>query len=155
MRIIYNNRRPGPDDAERGFRYVPFAALLAESDFVIVLTPLTAESHHLFGTKEFAAMKPSALFINVARGPVVDTMALYEALKQGQIAYAALDVTDPEPIPADHPLLAAPNILITPHIGSATLRTRTAMAMLTADNLLAGLERKPLPACANPSVNYR
>ncbi|MBP1765225.1 MAG: Glyoxylate reductase [Firmicutes bacterium] len=155
MRILYNNRRPRPDDAELGFQYVSFDTLLAESDFVIVLTPLTAESHHLFGAKEFAAMKPSAQFINVARGPVVDTMALYEALKQGEIAYAALDVTDPEPIPADHPLLQLKNVIITPHIGSATLQTRTAMAMLTADNVLAGLERKPLPGCANPSVNYR
>jgi len=82
-------------------------------------------------------------------------MALYEALKDGQIAYAALDVTDPEPIPTGHPLLELKNILITPHIGSATLRTRIAMNMLAADNLLAGLERKPLPACVNPTVNYR
>jgi len=155
MKVIYNNRRQRPDDAELGFQYVTLDKLLADADYIVVLTPLTPQSYQLFGAKEFAAMKPSAHFINVARGPVVDTMALHEALRTGQIAYAALDVTDPEPIPADHPLLKLNNILITPHIGSATLRTRTAMNMLAADNLLAGLERKPLPACVNPTVNYR
>ena len=155
MKVIYNNRRQRPDDTELGFQYVTLDKLLADADYIVVLTPLTPQSYQLFGAKEFAAMKTSAHFINVARGPVVDTMALYEALKDGQIAYAALDVTDPEPIPADHPLLQLNNILITPHIGSATLRTRTAMNMLAADNLLAGLERKPLPACVNPTVNYR
>ena len=155
MKVIYNNRRQRPDDKELGFQYVTLDELLADADYIVVLTPLTPQSYQLFGAKEFAAMKPSAHFINVARGPVVDTMALYEALKDGQIAYAALDVTDPEPIPTGHPLLELNNILITPHIGSATLRTRIAMNMLAADNLLAGLERKPLPACVNPTVNYR
>jgi len=155
MKVIYNNRRQRPDDTELGFQYATLETLLADADYIVVLTPLTPQSYQLFGAKEFAAMKPSAHFINVARGPVVDTMALHEALRTGQIAYAALDVTDPEPIPADHPLLKLNNILITPHIGSATLRTRTAMNMLAADNLLAGLDRKPLPACVNPTVNYR
>jgi glyoxylate reductase len=100
-------------------------------------------------------MKPSAIFVNAARGPIVDTSALVDALTNKTIAYAALDVTDPEPPPADHPLLKLPNILITPHIGSATTETRTSMAQLTADNLLAGLARKPLPACVNQAVNYK
>lgn len=155
MRVIYHNRHQRPDDAELGFQYAAMETLLNDADYVVVLTPLTSQSNKLFGKKEFAAMKPSAYFINVSRGPVVDTMALYEALKTGQIAYAALDVTEPEPLPADHPLLQLNNIVITPHIGSATLQTRVAMAMLAADNLLAGLERKPLPACVNPTVNYR
>jgi len=94
-------------------------------------------------------MKSTAYFINVSRGPVVDTDALLEALQTGEIAYAALDVTDPEPLPEDHPLLKLSNILVTPHIGSATIETRIAMAELTVDNLLAGLADKPLPACVN------
>lgn len=155
MKVIYNNRCQRPDDTALGFQYVSLDNLLTDADYIVVLTPLTPQSYQLFGAKEFAAMKPSAYFINAARGPVVDTMALYEALKTGQIAYAALDVTDPEPIPAGHPLLQLDNVIITPHIGSATLRTRTAMNMLAAENLLAGLERKPLPACVNPTVNYR
>jgi len=98
-------------------------------------------------------MKPTARFINVARGPIVQTDALVKALKEGWIAYAALDVTDPEPIPADHPLLQLPNVLITPHIGSATDETRDRMALLAAENLLAGLFGRPLPACVNPEVD--
>ncbi|MDQ0891366.1 phosphoglycerate dehydrogenase-like enzyme [Paenibacillus sp. V4I9] len=99
-------------------------------------------------------MKPSAYFINAARGSIVNTQALYEALKSKQIAYAALDVTDPEPLTGDHPLLSLPNILITPHVGSATYETRNRMAHLAVDNLLAGLGRQPLPTCVNPTVNY-
>jgi glyoxylate reductase len=155
MNIIYNNRHRRPDDGELNASFVTMETLLAESDFVIVLTPLTAASRGLFGREQFAAMKSTAYFINASRGPVVDTEALYVALKTGQIAYAAMDVTDPEPLPTDHPLLQLDNVLITPHIGSSTARTRIAMAMLAADNLLAGLDRKPLPACVNPVVNYR
>jgi glyoxylate reductase len=109
----------------------------------------------MFGREQFAVMKPTTYFVNASRGPIVDTYALYEALKNKQIAYAALDVTDPEPLPADHPLLTLPNILVTPHIGSATHETRDRMARLAAENLLAGLERKPLFTCVNESVNYR
>ncbi|MPN57671.1 Glyoxylate/hydroxypyruvate reductase B [bioreactor metagenome] len=109
----------------------------------------------MFGHNQFAQMKNTAYFINAARGALVDTDALVNALKSGQIAYAALDVTDPEPLPSSHPLLTLPNILITPHIGSATVETRLAMAMLAADNLIAGLNRRPLPTCVNQSVNYR
>ncbi|MDF2569654.1 MAG: ghrB 2 [Sporomusa sp.] len=155
MKVIYNNRQPRPDQSALNVEYRPFNNLLAESDFIVVLTPLTPESRGLFGAKEFAAMKPTAYFINAARGAVVDTQALYHALVEKQIAYAALDVTDPEPLPADHPLIKLPNILITPHIGSATTETRCRMGLLAAENLLLGLAGKPLITCVNSEVNYR
>ena len=155
MKVIYNNRRPRSDQAALQAEYRTFDQLLAEADFIVVLTPLTPESRGLFGTREFARMKPSAYFINAARGAVVDTQALCTALLEKQIAYAALDVTDPEPLPAEHPLLQLPNILIVPHIGSATTETRNKMALLAAQNLLAGLAEKPLVTCVNPEVNYR
>ena len=149
MNVIYNNRHPRADDKEIGATYESFDALLSKADFVIVLTPLSQETRGLFGREQFLRMKSTAYFINVSRGPVVDTDALLDALQTGKIAYAALDVTDPEPLPGDHPLLKLDNILITPHIGSATTETRTAMAQLAADNLLAGLKGKPLPTCVN------
>ncbi len=154
MNIIYHNRNRRSDEPQIGAVYRSFTELLTEADCIIVLTPLAAETRGLFGRKEFALMKKTAYFVNASRGAVVDTQALLEALETGKIAYAALDVTDPEPLPGNHPLLKLPNILIAPHIGSATVETRTAMAVLTADNLLAGLAGKPLPACVNRSVNY-
>lgn len=155
MEVIYYNRTRRPEERELGARYVSFDALLEQSDFIVVLVPLSEETHHLFSKEQFAKMKSTAYFINAARGGVVDTNALYEALVKKEIAYAALDVTDPEPIQTDHPLLSLPNILITPHIGSATTETRTSMHELTADNLLAGLNKKRLPACVNDGVNYK
>lgn len=155
MEVIYHNRTKRPDEVELGARYVSFDALLEQSDFVVVLVPLSEQTHHLFSKEQFAKMKSTAYFINAARGGVADTNALYEALVKKEIAYAALDVTEPEPIQHDHPLLSLPNILITPHIGSATTETRTSMHELTADNLLAGLNRKRLPACVNDEVNYK
>lgn len=155
MQVIYNNRRQRPDDGLIGAEYCGFEDLLAKSDFIIVLTPLTVESRGLFGAREFARMKPTAYFINAARGGVVNTEALYTALVERQIAYAALDVTEPEPLPAGHPLIKLPNILITPHIGSATTETRNRMALLAAENLLLGLAGKPLVTCVNNEVNYR
>jgi glyoxylate reductase len=112
---------------------------LAEADFVSIHCPLTDETRGLFGEAEFAAMKPTAVLVNTARGPIVQTDALREALTGGTIGAAALDVTDPEPLPADHPLLDAPNLLVVPHIGSATHRTRERMADLAVENLLAAL----------------
>ena len=100
-------------------------------------------------------MKPTAYLVNTARGPIVDAGALERALHEGWIAGAALDVTDPEPLPADHPLLGAPNLLVLPHLGSATHRTREAMADLAVDNLLAGLAGEPMPPCVNPEVYER
>lgn len=155
MKVIYYNRHKRDDEAAIGATHQPFEALLTQADCIIVLTPLSAATKGLFGREQFARMKPTAYFVNASRGPVVDTAALAEALTSKQIAYAALDVTDPEPLPADHPLLKLPNILITPHIGSATIETRIAMSQLTADNLLAGLEGKPLKACVNGEVNYK
>jgi len=155
MKVIYNNRHPRPDQEQLKAEYRTFSELLTAADFIVVLTPLTPESRGMFGAKEFAQMKPTAYFINAARGGVVDTQALYKALSNKQIAYAALDVTDPEPLPADHPLLKLPNILVVPHIGSATTETRNQMALLAAENLLLGLEGKPLVTCVNSEVNYR
>lgn len=152
MKIVYSNRNRRSDENEFGAQYLSFNDLLEQADCIIVLTPLSDETRGLFGKEQFARMKPSAYFVNVARGPVVDTNALIDALKNGEIAYAALDVTDPEPLPGDHPLLQLPNVLVTPHIGSATKETRTRMALLTADNLLAGLAGQPLPACVNRIV---
>lgn len=154
MQIIYHNRKPSLQGDSIGARWVSFEQLLQDSDCLIVLSPLTSETRGLFNAKAFALMKPTAHFINAARGPIVDSEALYDALKSEKIAFAALDVTDPEPLPKDHALLSLPNILITPHVGSATHETRTRMAMLAADNLLAGLNRQPLPACVNKEINF-
>ncbi len=125
---------------------------LAEADFVTVHAPLTDQTRGLIGEPQLRAMKPTAYLVNTARGPIVDTAALERALREGWIAGAALDVTDPEPLPADHPLLGAPNLLVVPHVGSATHATREAMADLAVDNLLAGLAGERLPRCANPEV---
>ena len=125
---------------------------LGESDFVTVHTPLTDETRGLIGERELAAMKPTAYLVNTARGPIVDTAALERALREGWIAGAALDVTDPEPLPGDHPLLGAPNLLVVPHVGSATHRTREGMAAIAVDNLLAALAGERMPDCANPEV---
>jgi lactate dehydrogenase-like 2-hydroxyacid dehydrogenase len=129
--------------------------LLAESDFVTVHCPLTAETRGLIGEPELRAMRPSARLINTARGPIVDQRALERALREGWIAGAALDVTDPEPLPADDPLLGAPNLLVVPHVGSATHRTREAMASIAVDNLLAALAGERMPHCVNPDVYER
>jgi len=123
----------------------PLPSLLERSDFVSLHVPLTPQTRGLIGAEQLARMQPTAILVNTARGPVVDTRALIDALHAGRIAGAALDVTDPEPLPVDHPLLHAPNVLVTPHIGSATPRTRARMAELAVDNVLAGLAGEPLP----------
>jgi glyoxylate reductase len=130
----------------------PLVPALAAADFVSVHTPLTDATRGLIGEAELRAMKSSAYLVNTARGPIVDAAALERALREGWIAGAGLDVTDPEPLPADHPLLGAPNLLVIPHLGSATHRTREAMADLAVDNLLAGLAGERLPHCVNPQV---
>jgi glyoxylate reductase len=109
----------------------------------------------MMNRKTFAKMKSSAVLVNASRGPVVDPDDLYDALKNGVIAGAALDVTEPEPIPAEHKLLTLPNCLIVPHIGSGSVRTRADMARLAAENVLAGLERRPLPSFVNPDVYHQ
>ena len=128
---------------------LPLPELLERSDFVSVHTPLTPDTRGLVGEAALRRMKPTAYLVNTARGPVVDTDALVGALRAGEIAGAALDVTDPEPLPADHPLLDAPNLLVLPHLGSATHATRERMADMAADNLLAGLRGEPMPHQVN------
>ena len=134
---------------------VPLDELLAQSDAVTLHVPLTSETRHLIDADALARMKPTAILVNTARGGVVDQHALARALHRGEIAGAALDVTDPEPLPPDHPLLAAPNLLVLPHIGSATHTARERMADLAVDNLLAGLAGRRMPHCANPEVYAR
>jgi glyoxylate reductase len=119
--------------------------LLERSDFVSLHCPLTPETRHLIDPAALAAMKPTAILVNTARGPIVDQAALATALQEGTIAGAALDVTDPEPLPADDPLLSAPNLLVVPHVGSATHSARGKMADLAVDNLLAALDGRPMP----------
>ena len=145
MRIIYYNRTPRDDDAATGASYRSFNDLLVEADSIVLLVPLSAETRGMFNDAAFERMKPTATLVNVSRGPVVDTAALLRALDRRTIAGAALDVTDPEPLPPNHPLLAHENVLITPHVGSATVETRLRMAMLAAENLLAFVAGKPLP----------
>jgi lactate dehydrogenase-like 2-hydroxyacid dehydrogenase len=123
--------------------------LLEAADVVTLHCPLTPQTRGLIGPAELAALGPEGYLVNTARGPIVDTAALEAALAAGTIAGAALDVTDPEPLPAGHPLLAAPNLLVVPHVASATHATREAMAEIAVDNLLAGLVGDPMPHCAN------
>ncbi len=153
MRVIYSD--PTADEAEGKeleAEAYELDDLLAESDFVSLHVPLTPETTHLMGKREFELMKPSAILINTARGPAVDPSALYQALKEGEIAYAALDVTEPEPISVDDPLLTLDNCLIVPHIASSSLATRSRMATMAAENLEAGLNGAELPHCVNPEV---
>jgi lactate dehydrogenase-like 2-hydroxyacid dehydrogenase len=139
----------GPIADVNGATAVSFDALLEQSDFISIHTPLTVETRGMFGGAAFARMKPSAILVNTARGPIVDPDALAEALSIGRLAGAALDVTDPEPIPLDSPLLKIPTCLVVPHIGSASVQTRDRMATMAASNLLAGLRGEPLPHCVN------
>ena len=153
MRVLYTNRGRNREAEERlGCTPVDFLTLLRESDFLIVLVPLTPETRHLLSTPQFKLMKPTAFLINAARGPIVDQRALYAALRDGLIAGAALDVTDPEPIPLDDPLLSLDNCLILPHIGSASIATRTRMATLAAENIAVFLAGHRPPTPVNPEV---
>ncbi len=153
MQVLYTSRTPKPQvEAEMGARRVPLETLLAESDVVSLHVPLTPETRGMMGEAQLRRMKPTAYLINMARGKVVDTDALVRALREGWIAGAGLDVTDPEPLPPEHPLYRLPNCVITPHIGSAARETRKRMALLACENLLLGLEGKPLRHCANPDV---
>lgn len=154
MRVLAYSRRPEHAAAERlGVEIVDnLDELLRQADFVSIHTPLTPETHHLIGERELELMKPTAILMNTARGPCVDPDALYRALRDGRIAYAALDVTEPEPIPMESPLLELDNIIIAPHIASASIQTRDKMATMAAANLAAGLAGERLPNCANPQV---
>jgi phosphoglycerate dehydrogenase-like enzyme len=135
MEVVHSSRSSG----------VRLEELLERADFVSLHTPLTPETRHLIGEPELRRMKDTAMLVNTARGGVVDQDALRRALIAGEIAGAALDVTDPEPLPADHPLLDAPNLLVVPHVGSATVRTRARMAEMAVENLLAALAGREMP----------
>jgi glyoxylate reductase len=151
MVLLYHNRKRKPAAEEAlGARYVSRDELLATADYVVLTVPLTEHTRQLIGRAELAKMKPTASLINVSRGAVVDTDALTEALASRRLYAAALDVTDPEPLPRDHPLLRLDNVIITPHLGSATEQTRHRMAEVSLDNLIAGLEGRPLPFAVAP-----
>jgi glyoxylate reductase len=143
--VLYTSRRSG----------VGLDELLERSDFVTLHAPLTPETRGLIDAAALRRMKPTAYLINTARGPMVETNALAAALHAGEIAGAALDVTEPEPLPGDHPLLDAPRLLVVPHIASATHATRERMADMAVDNLLAGLAGERMPNCVNPEVYER
>jgi glyoxylate reductase len=156
MKVLYYDHKAN-DDAETqlGARKVDLDTLLAESDFVSVHADLNPNTKGMFNSERFRKMKKSAIFINTARGPIHDEKALYEALKSGTIFAAGLDVTDPEPPDPADPLLRLPNVIVAPHIASATIDTRNAMAEIAADNLLAGISGKPLRCWVNPEVANR
>ncbi len=156
MRILYHDIARREDlERELGLIYTDFEILLGESDFVSIHVPLTEDTHHLMSKDQFGLMKPTAILINTSRGPVVDQRALYEALKSGEIASAAMDVTDPEPIAPDDPLLSLDNCLIVPHMASASIATRTKMAIMAGENLIAGLRGEMPPHPVNPEVLRR
>ncbi|MEE3380766.1 MAG: D-glycerate dehydrogenase [Succiniclasticum sp.] len=146
MQVIYHNRHRKLNDTALHARYVSFDELLATADFIVVSVTLNPSTKGMFNRDAFAKMKDGVRFVNISRGKVVDTDALYEALKSGKVAAAGLDVTDPEPLPGDHPVLGLPNLTVTPHIASATAETRDAMAIVTAQNILAALAGEDMPS---------
>jgi len=153
MRVLYISKRPHPElEARAPVTRVDLDTLLRESDFVSIHVALSPETRHLFSSAQFKAMKKSAYLINVARGAVVDQHALYDACHRGEIAGAALDVTDPEPMPATDPLLSLPNVLVVPHIGSATVATRVRMGTLASENIAAVLAGTRPPTPVNPEI---
>jgi len=157
MTILYHdvNRLPDEVSSPLGASFVELDELFARSDFVSLHVNLTPETRHMINADSLGRMKSSAVLVNTSRGPVVDQPALYEALRDGVIAAAALDVTDPEPIPADDPLLSLDNCLVVPHIASASRATRSKMAEMAAANLLAGVRGEQIPTPVNPEVYER
>jgi glyoxylate reductase len=156
MRVLYYDVFRREDlESSLGVTYAEMDTLLAQSDFITIHTDLNEQTRHMFNSAAFAKMKPNSILINTARGPIVDTEALNQALRNGGIRAAALDVTEPEPIPGDSPLLTLPNCLIVPHMASASVATRAKMAEMAARNLLSGLNGTRLPTCANPEVYER
>ncbi len=154
MKILYHDVHPATpeEEAELGARQVELDELLRESDFISLHVNLTDDTHHLIDAAALRAMKPTAVLVNTSRGPVVDPDALTVALRDGEIFAAGLDVTEPEPLPADHPLVGLPNCVVVPHIASASKVTRGRMAGMAAANLLAGLRGERLPTPVNPEV---
>jgi glyoxylate reductase len=156
MRVLYADQFPNATaEKEFGAKRVEFDELLAQSDFVSAHVDLNPTTKGMFGLAQFKKMKKTAVFVNTARGPLVDQTALAEALRSGTIFAAGLDVTDPEPLPTDHELYKLPNCVIVPHIASATVETRNAMSRLCANNLLAGVRGEPLPNWVNPEVGAK
>ena len=151
MRVIYYDPNTKPF-LELNAAPVDFETLLDESDFISLHTPLTPDTHHLIDADALSRMKRTAVLVNTSRGPVVDMDALYEALRDRKIFAAALDVKDPEPLPSTNPLLTLDNLVIAPHIASASVTARGNMAWMAANNLIAGLKGEPLPNCVNPQV---
>lgn len=153
MHLLYTGPTRKPLlESRLGVAYRTLNELLSESDHVVLTTPLSEDTRHMINKATLARMRPGSVLVNVSRGGLIDSDALAEALVNGPLAAAALDVTDPEPIPADHALVGLANCLIVPHIGSASRRTRRAMAELAVENLRAGLDGRRLPFCANPEV---
>ena len=152
MRVIFCDAGDVPAEERAGASQVDLDTVFHESDFISLHTPLTSETRHLVDAAALAKMKPTAVLVNTSRGPVVDLGALYAALKEGRIFAAGLDVTEPEPLPADHPILSLPNAIVVPHIASASRATRDKMAWMAAENLIAGLKGRHLPNCVNPQV---
>lgn len=152
MRVYYTDQEENPEADSLPANYLTLDDLLRSCDFISVHTPLTPQTRQMIDEDALQKMKPSAILVNTARGPIIDMQALARALKEGWIRAAAIDVTDPEPLPPNNPLFQLPNCLITPHIGSATWNTRRKMAELACFNLLAGLEGSHLPNCVNPEV---
>ena len=153
MRLVYFSRSRKPALERRyGMEFLALDQLFRESDFVSLHAPLTSETRHMVNRRTLARMKPTAILVNTARGPLVDQTALYEALSEGRIGAAALDVTDPEPIPPDDPLVSLPNVIVTPHIASATVATRSRMAMLAVQNLLEALAGRPPKHVVNREI---
>ena len=153
MPILYNARSHHPQAEERfNARYCELDTLLKEADFVCIVLPLTPQTHHLFNKEKLALMKPSAILINAGRGPVVDEAGLIDALKEGKIHAAGLDVFEQEPLPVDSALLRMPNVVALPHIGSATHETRYNMAACAVDNLINALNGNVEENCVNPQA---
>jgi glyoxylate reductase len=154
MRVIYYDPMETKTDPDIKATRVDFETLLDESDFISLHTPLTLDTRHLIDAEALSKMKPSAVLVNTSRGPVVDLDALHNALKERRLFAAGLDVTEPEPLPLEHPLFQLDNIVILPHIASASKVARDKMSWLAAKNLIAGLKGEHLPNCVNPQV-YR
>jgi glyoxylate reductase len=154
MPVIYSDiyRRKPEEEREYGLTYMSMDEVLRKADFVSVHVNLTKDTHHLISDKQLSMMKPTSVLVNAARGPVVDPKALYKALKERRIFAAGLDVTEPEPMSKDDPLLTLDNCVVVPHIASATFKTRLKMSTMAADNLIAGLKGQKLPTCVNPQV---
>lgn len=147
MKILYHNRKQKSKEKEQlvGVTYVAsLNSLLQQSDFIVLLAPGYKENYHLIGQEQFAAMKKTAVFINVSRGFLVDQDAMVDVLKHNRISHAGLDVTDPEPLPRDHPLLSLSNVTLSPHCGGAVLAVRQEQCRITIENILAGIQGKSL-----------